>query len=136
MPSELVAAFLFAQLEVAESINCRRLEIWDRYYDGLADLESREMLRRPIKKQETQRNGHMFYVILNSSHIREKLIAFLREHEVHAVFHYVPLHSSPMSKKLGLPETRLPVTEKIASAYCACLATLAWELTNKTELSI
>ncbi len=107
-------AFLHAQLEHADQINIRRLEIWDRYNARLAELEAMDHLRRPKNMTDRQHNGHMFYVILKSGDEREKLIAYLREHEVHAVFHYVPLHSSPMSKKLGLPETKLPVTEKIA----------------------
>ena len=114
LPSELIAAFLFAQLEDAENINSRRLEIWERYYQGLADLEAQGKLRRPIKKQELQHNGHMFYILLNSRKERQSLIGFLKEQGVHSVFHYVPLHSAPMARKLGLKTVQLPVTDRVS----------------------
>jgi dTDP-4-amino-4,6-dideoxygalactose transaminase len=114
LPSELIAAFLFAQLEDAESINSRRLEIWERYYEGLADLEGQGKLRRPIKKQDLQHNGHMFYILLSSGRERESLILYLKERGVHSVFHYVPLHSAPMAKTLGLKNVQLPVTDRVS----------------------
>ncbi len=114
LPSELIAAFLFAQLEDAESINRRRLEIWERYYQGLADLEDQGKLRRPIKKQDLQHNGHMFYILLNNGKERESLIGFLKSQGVHSVFHYVPLHSAPMATKLGLKTVQLPVTDRVS----------------------
>lgn len=114
LPSELNAAFLFAQLENAERINSRRLEIWQRYYEGLAGLEAKGQLRRPIRKLDSQHNGHLFYILLNSGEQRTSLIRYLKEHGVHSVFHYVPLHSAPMARKLGLKPVSLPVTDRVS----------------------
>ena len=114
LPSELIAAFLFAQLEDAESINSRRLEIWQRYYEGLAELESQGRLRRPIKKLDAQHNGHMFYILLNSGNERASLIRYLKDQGIHSVFHYVPLHSAPMATKLDLRPVSLPVTDRVS----------------------
>jgi dTDP-4-amino-4,6-dideoxygalactose transaminase len=114
LPSELIAAFLFAQLEDADSINRRRLEIWERYYEGLADLDRQGHLRRPIKRLDSQHNGHMFHIILNSGIERDSLIRYLKDEGVHSVFHYVPLHSSPMASQLGLKAVELPVTDRIS----------------------
>ncbi len=114
LPSELVAAFLFAQLEDAESINRRRLDIWERYFDGLAECERKGLLRRPVKVRDLQHNGHMFYLILNSGEERDSLIRYLKENGVHSVFHYVPLHTSPMGLKLSAKAVSLPVTDRVS----------------------
>lgn len=101
LPGELIAAFLWAQLEEAEVITSRRLESWNYYHNMLADLELAGRIRRPIIPNECTHNAHMYYIILNTAIEREKLIQRFKEENISAVFHYVPLHSSPAGKKYG-----------------------------------
>jgi len=100
LPSDLNAAYLWAQLEVADSINDNRLKAWDRYYEGLAGLESKVAL--PFVPNECVHNAHMFYIKCKDLTERTELIDHLRNHDVYAPFHYVPLHSSPAGKKYGV----------------------------------
>jgi dTDP-4-amino-4,6-dideoxygalactose transaminase len=113
-PSEINAAFLWAQLEQAELITKRRLELWARYHDALAELERRERLRRPIVPVESTNNGHMYYVLLRTSEERSRLISRLGEAEVMAVFHYVPLHSSDAGKRWGRTVGNLAITDDVS----------------------
>jgi dTDP-4-amino-4,6-dideoxygalactose transaminase len=108
LPSELQAAFLYAQLEQAQEINRRRVRVWDRYHGLLEPLEQLGVLRRPVVPPECTHNGHMYYIIVESSSIRQRLIEYLRKFEVSSVFHYVPLHSSPA----GLRYARIHDTMK------------------------
>lgn len=101
LPGEVIAAFLWAQLEEAENITTRRLQIWDRYHSELEQLETGKILARPFIPAHCQHNAHMYYVLLDSLETRTKVIDHLRESEIHSVFHYVPLHSSPAGKKYG-----------------------------------
>lgn len=115
LPSEIIAAFLLAQLEKAEEINQRRCEIWNTYYKGLRDLADEDFLRLPIIPPECQHNAHMFYILLNDETMRDDLMAFLKnEKNILSVFHYVPLHSSPMGKKLAQENAQLPVTDELS----------------------
>jgi dTDP-4-amino-4,6-dideoxygalactose transaminase len=101
LPGEVIAAFLWAQMEEAQSITRNRLDIWHRYHEALAPLEEAGKLRRPIIPEGCQHNAHMYYILLESLKKRTEVIAQLKEQGVHAVFHYVPLHSSPAGKKYG-----------------------------------
>jgi dTDP-4-amino-4,6-dideoxygalactose transaminase len=101
LPSEDIAAFLFAQLEKAEFITLRRLEKWKIYHDALESLEQKGVLRRPIIPAECQHNAHMYYVLLESLEHRTKLIEKFKKQDIHPVFHYIPLHSSPGGKKFA-----------------------------------
>ena len=113
LPGELVAAFLYAQLEEAEKITAKRMAIWSAYHRSLAPLEKAGVLRRPVIPPECVHNAHMYYILLKDAAERARLIAFLKANDVQAVFHYVPLHSSPMGKALA-GDVRLPVTEEYA----------------------
>ena len=115
LPSEIAAAFLWAQMEEGEAITGRRLEIWQRYHDGLQDLEEEGKIRRPVIPPHCIHNGHMYYVLLENASARGELIHRLREKGIHAVFHYVPLHSSPAGRKYGRSHGELPVTERVSS---------------------
>lgn len=115
LPSELVAAFLYAQLEEADTINNRRRYIWRTYYDTLLPLQDKGLLRLPFIPNECGHNAHMFYLILPTEEIRNGLIEFLKKEGVHSVFHYIPLHKSPMGMRLGSGKERLTVTEQISS---------------------
>jgi dTDP-4-amino-4,6-dideoxygalactose transaminase len=114
LPSEVVAAFLAAQLELADEINARRHEIHTRYRAGFEDLEKRGLVRLPFCPAHCQHNAHMFYLITRSLTERTGLIEFLKRHGVLAVFHYVPLHTSPMGLAMGYRRGQLPVCEDLS----------------------
>jgi dTDP-4-amino-4,6-dideoxygalactose transaminase len=101
LPSELVAAFLAAQLEHADSITRGRLSLWNAYHAGLAPLEASGKLRRPVIPPDCAHNAHMYYVLLESATTRARVISELKRERIHAVFHYVPLHSSPHGRTHG-----------------------------------
>ena len=100
-PSEINAAFLWAQLEQAESITRRRLEIWNRYHEAFEPLEQEGLLRRPFIPGDCGHNGHIYYVLLPAQERRDAVLAEMKSRGVHAVFHYVPLHSSPAAIAYG-----------------------------------
>ena len=101
LPSELNAAYLWAQLEQADEINNNRLTTWKTYYEALKYLEETGKLELPHIPTECTHNAHMFYVKLKNLEERTTFIAYLREHEVQSVFHYIPLHSAPAGQKFG-----------------------------------
>nr|WP_040400654.1 dTDP-4-amino-4,6-dideoxygalactose transaminase [Cecembia lonarensis] len=107
LPSEIIASFLWAQLENLTAIQEKRKMIWDTYYSGLKFLDDQEKLRLPKIPKYASNNGHMFYLICDSLETRSDLIAFLRKQKIHAVFHYISLHKSKFylknNKKLDLP---------------------------------
>lgn len=115
LPSELTAAFLWAQLEEAESLTARRLALWDVYHEQLAELEAGGRLRRPIVPAECAHNAHMYYVLLAPGIDRQKVLERLKAHGINAVFHYVPLHSAPGGMQFGRQHGALEVTDSIAS---------------------
>jgi dTDP-4-amino-4,6-dideoxygalactose transaminase len=95
LPGELIAAFLWAQLEEADRITKERLASWRRYHELLAPLEAQGVLRRPIVPEACQHNAHMYYVLLSPEIDRQGILAELKRNDIGSVFHYVPLHSSP-----------------------------------------
>ena len=101
LPSDMNAAFLWAQLQEADKINNDRLAAWDRYYKGFEQLEQEGFVTRPFIPEECKHNAHMFYLKAEDLETRTKLISFLKENGVMAVFHYVPLHSAPAGEKFG-----------------------------------
>lgn len=101
LPSEINAAFLYAQLEMAESINVNRLENWNRYFEGLKILQDNGIIHLPYVPDECEHNAHMFYIKCQSLEDRTKLIDHLKSLQIQSVFHYVPLHSSEAGLKLG-----------------------------------
>ncbi|MBQ3665590.1 MAG: dTDP-4-amino-4,6-dideoxygalactose transaminase [Lachnospiraceae bacterium] len=98
LPSELNAAYLYAQLEVADQINEHRLQLWNRYNTNLKDVEQ---IERPYIPSDCVHNAHMFYIKARDLEERTKLINYLKENGIQAVFHYVPLHSAPAGKRYG-----------------------------------
>ena len=101
LPSELNAAYLYAELEVADEINHNRLYTWNCYYDGLKDLQDKEYIELPYISAECEHNAHMFYIKARDLEERTRLISYLKENDVTAVFHYIPLHSAPAGRKFG-----------------------------------
>lgn len=114
VPSEICSAFLYGQLEQLDAIAGRRREIYREYRRQLKPLEAEGFLRLPLVPEDCDSNYHMFYVILPTAEQRDELLERLRRAGVHAVFHYVPLHSSPMGRKL-CGEQSLPVTEQLSA---------------------
>ena len=114
LPSEIIAAFLWAQLENANAITATRLHVWNRYHKGLASLEREGRLRRPIVPADCQHNAHMYYFLANSFAERTGPRNPLQKNKVSSVFHYVPLHSSPAGRKYGRPHGELRCTEELA----------------------
>ncbi|MEQ9503852.1 MAG: dTDP-4-amino-4,6-dideoxygalactose transaminase [Deltaproteobacteria bacterium] len=115
LPGEVVAAFLWAQFESARSITDRRLEIWRRYHDAFAAAEADGRVRRPIIPDGRVHNAHMYYVLAESLDVRTNVIKRLRDDGYMAVFHYVPLHSSPAGKRFGRTSGSLEHTDDLSA---------------------
>jgi dTDP-4-amino-4,6-dideoxygalactose transaminase len=115
LPGEIIAAFLWAQLEEAESITSRRIELWNRYHARLEASERAGRIRRPIVPEGCQHNAHMYYILLPSAAHRTRLIARLKGRGISAVFHYVPLHSSPAGKRFGRAAGSMANTDQLSS---------------------
>lgn len=101
LPSELNAAYLYAQLEIKEKINEERLKCWNFYYENLKDLAEKGLIELPFIPKECSHNAHMFYIKTENLEVRTKLISYLKEHGIGSVFHYIPLHSSPAGEKFS-----------------------------------
>lgn len=101
LPSEMNAAYLYAQLEEADKVNDSRLCCWKRYYENLSELSDKERIELPFVPGYCKHNAHMFYIKAKDIEERSRLIAFLKERGVGSVFHYIPLHSSPAGRKFG-----------------------------------
>ena len=112
--SDVLAAFLYAQLENLDEINKKRKAIFDFYYENLKELENVGELRLPIIPDECEINYHLFYILLHSEEKRNYLMDELKSTGIQAVFHYVPLHNSPMGMKFGYKDGDLPITESIS----------------------
>ncbi|HZV04020.1 MAG TPA: dTDP-4-amino-4,6-dideoxygalactose transaminase [Gemmataceae bacterium] len=116
LPSELIAAFLWAQLEQADDILARRLHVWDSYHKAFASLENRGVLRRPCIPQHCRHNAHMYYLLLDGLSARTRFIRQLKEQDISAVFHYVPLHSAPAGQRYGRAYDSLSVTDRTSDS--------------------
>ena len=113
-PSEILAAFLLAQLENRKRIQSRRRELWQRYFSCLSDWAEQVGARLPHVPSHCEQAFHMFYVLLATPEQRTNFISHLRRHQIQAVFHYLPLHSSPMGRQLDGREGQCPVTEWVS----------------------
>ncbi|HDM8154648.1 dTDP-4-amino-4,6-dideoxygalactose transaminase [Vibrio harveyi] len=101
LPSEIQAAYLWAQLENAEIINQKRMQLWDQYYDELSEYTETHGIALPAVPSNCQHNAHMFYLKLKDLEQRTQFINLLNKHSIMSVFHYIPLHSSPAGKEFG-----------------------------------
>ena len=101
LPSDITAAYLMAQLEMADEINENRLQSWTRYNEGLQDLAQEGVIELPYIPEECTHNAHMFYIKTKDMEERKALISYLKERDIAAVFHYVPLHSAPAGLRFG-----------------------------------
>ena len=114
LPGELTAAFLWGQMEQAAEITRKRRQIWNWYYERLADLDARGPLRRPVVPAHCGHNAHMFYVLLADLATRTRVLGSLNAQGVNAVFHYVPLHSSPAGMRFGRVAGAMPHTDDVS----------------------
>jgi len=114
LPSDLVAAFLWAQMEEAKNITQRRLDIWNTYHSAFEHLETQGKIRRPFIPPDCKHNAHMYYLLLPDLDSRTAFIRKLAEEDIGAVFHYVPLHDSPMGKKVAKINGELFNTEELS----------------------
>jgi dTDP-4-amino-4,6-dideoxygalactose transaminase len=115
LPSDLLAAFLYAQLEEREQVLSQRKAVWDRYALHLRDWANNNGVKLPYIPSHCEQPYHMFYIILPKLESRTRLIEHLKSRSILSVFHYVPLHSSPMGKRFGNKKGKLPVTESISN---------------------
>ena len=114
LPSDILAAFLYAQLEQREKIQAKRKKIWEYYYENLKDWADENHVRLPIIPDHCDQPYHMFYLLMPSLEKRTAFINHLKENGIVAVFHYLPLHLSDMGKKFGGKEGDCPVTEDVS----------------------
>lgn len=101
LPSDMNAAYLWAQIELIQEITAKRVELWNQYNELLQPLRERGILELPHVPEGCVHNGHMYYVKTKDLDERTRLIDFLKENGIWAVFHYVPLHSAPAGRKFG-----------------------------------
>ncbi len=114
LPSDLLAAFLYAQFEEREGIQSHRKRVWETYYAGLKDWAAANGVRLPVVPDHCEQTYHMFYLLMPNLDLRQKFIMHLRERGMYSVFHYLPLHLSDMGRSFGGRPGDCPVTEKAA----------------------
>ena len=114
LPSDILAAFLFAQLEQREKIQLHRKRVWELYYAGLKEWADAHDVQLPHIPQHCEQSYHMFYMLLPNLELRQRLITYLRERGVYSVFHYLPLHLSDMGQRFGGKIGDYPVTERVS----------------------
>ena len=114
MSSEISAAYLWAQLEAADEITAQRLMLWRSYHERFAHLEDRGLARRPVVPAGRKHNGHLYYLLVEDRETRDRLISNLRADGIQAVFHYVPLHTSPAGRRLARAHGSLSTTEQLS----------------------
>ena len=114
LPSDILAAFLYAQLEAREQIQAKRRRIWEYYYEHLQDWAQERGVRLPIVPAYCEQPYHLFYLLMPSLEQRQALIAYLKARNIGSVFHYLPLHLSVMGRRFGGKEGDCPVTEDVS----------------------
>jgi dTDP-4-amino-4,6-dideoxygalactose transaminase len=115
LPSELTAAVLLAQLEQVNQFNSERCALWNRYQTSFASLEARGIVRRPVVPDHCTHNGHLYYLLLESEEVRNRLIKQLQHEDIWAPFHYIPLHSAPAGLRYSRTHGALDVTDDASS---------------------
>ena len=115
LPSDILAAILYGQLERFDEIMEKRMNIWNSYNEFFEKYEKEGKVIRPYIPSECEHNAHMFYLILPTAEKRDELIAYLKSKEISAPFHYIPLHLSPVGERYGYKEGDLPYTEEYSS---------------------
>ncbi len=145
--NDVSAAYLWGNIEKAEEININRLKSWKRYYDGLKELKINKLIELPTVPKDCKQNGHMFYIKVKDLETRKKLLYYLKENNVLAVFHYIPLHSAPAGLKFGRFNgdddyttkeserlVRLPIYFNIKEEYICKIINLIYIFINKNNI--
>jgi dTDP-4-amino-4,6-dideoxygalactose transaminase len=114
LPSDILAAFLFAQFEQRQKIQSHRRQAWELYYAGLRDWAAEHEVQLPCIPEGCEQPYHMFYLLLPNLELRQRLITYLRERGIYSVFHYLPLHLSDMGRSFGGEVGDCPVTERVS----------------------
>jgi dTDP-4-amino-4,6-dideoxygalactose transaminase len=114
LPGEIIAAFLYAQMEEADEITDRRRNIWNTYHEAFQELEAAGRVRRPVVPSGSEHNAHMYYLLLRDVEDRSRFIRAMKERGIQCVFHYVPLHSSQYGAAVGRAVGKLTVTRSVA----------------------
>ena len=114
LPSDMIAAFLYAQLQRATEITNKRLSVWDKYNNYFKEYEKKGIIRCPVVPKDCKHNAHMYYILFNDIETRSAYIDYLKSNEIYSTFHYVPLHSSPMGNKYCRYVGNMEVTNKIS----------------------
>lgn len=114
LPAELPVALLYSQLMKYDEIMTKRMYVWNTYHALFEELEKQGKIIRPFIPEYNEHNAHMYYLILPNMELRDKFIQKMKEHDIQTVFHYIPLHLSPMGQKMGYKEGDLPKTEEYA----------------------
>lgn len=109
--SDILAAFLYAQLEKINEIQAKRIRIFNYYLDSLKELKESGKLNLPTIPKYATHNAHLFYILLENNIVRNNLMNYLKDRGIHSTFHYIPLHTSPMGQKLGYKQGDLPISE-------------------------
>ncbi len=112
--SDMLAAYLYAQLEEQDSIQAKRAELWHKYDTSLADWAEEHHVQRPTVPDHVEQAYHMYYIVLPSLEVRTRLINYLKTRGIHSVFHYLPLHLSDMGRAYGGQAGDCPVTEDVS----------------------
>lgn len=129
LPSDMNAAYLWAQLELADVINDHRLELWNQYYEELQPLQERGILELPVIPKDCVHNAHMFYIKAKDLEERSALLAFLKDNGILSVFHYIPLHTAPAGLKFGRFHGEDRYTTKESERLCRL--PMFYKLTNE-----
>ena len=114
LPSDMLAAYLYPQLSKCEQINGKRIELWNNYHKNFEEFENKGIIKRPFIPVNCGHNAHMYYLRFNNLEMRTKFIAFMKEHGVMCVFHYIPLHSSPAGQKYGVVAGKMNITNYVS----------------------
>lgn len=114
LPSDVIAAYLYAQLENSDEINTRRLKIWEKYNNFFEKYEKFGILRRPVIPKDCKHNAHMYYVLFNNLETRTAFIDYMKSNKISPTFHYIPLHSSPAGKKFARVGSKMDVTDRVS----------------------
>jgi dTDP-4-amino-4,6-dideoxygalactose transaminase len=114
LPSDILAAYLYGQLEQREKIQSHRQNLWNTYDRGLQDWAAKHEVRLPMVPEHCEQSYHMFYLLMPNLELRQRLIKYLHDRNIYTVFHYLPLHLSDMGRGFGGREGDCPVTERVS----------------------
>lgn len=131
LPSDIIAAYLYSILEIFDQIQTKRISVWQKYYEAFEALETQGYIRRPIIPESCTNNGHMFYLLLNNLQTRTEFIAHLKNHNIYAPFHYIPLHSAPAGETYCKTPNSMSITNKISDTLVRL--PMFYDITNEEQ---